>query len=138
MKPVYTHTENGTTICKLQDKSNNIVYGYSFLHPEEPEASDFTGEYIATIRAEINYYKLIRKNELLPQVKTLNHLLTCITNTGSKKYNPDSPEAKLIRKQYWMAKSDYEAIGEIIQQLEETLSSYLKGRDKLIGQIKEI
>lgn len=136
MKPIYFHEPDGTTICTLRDNFGNTVQGMARLHPDEPHASDFTGEYISTIRAEIKYYKLIRKNELGPQIKTLNHLLNCITNTGSKRYNPDSPEAKLIRKQYWMAKTDYEAVGEIIEQLENALSNYIKARSELIGQNK--
>ena len=136
MKPTYKHTENGTTICTLHDKTGNVVHGYAYLHPEEPQASDFTGEYIATIRAEIKYYKLIRRTELAPQIKTLNHLLNCITNTGSKELNPNSPEASLIRRQYWMAKADYDAIGDIIKQLEDALNGYLTARNKIIGQDK--
>ena len=137
MKPTYTHTEHGITICTLRDKNNNVVYGYANLHPEESNASDRVGEYIATIRAEIEYYKLIRRTELAPQIKILNHLLNCIANTNSKEYRTDSPEASLIRRQYWMAKEDYTAVGELIQELETALKDYINVRDKITGQNKE-
>lgn len=134
MKPTYKHLDNGTTICTLRDKANNVVYGYAQCHPEEKNESERVGEYIATIRAEIKYYKLIRRTELMPQIKTLNHLLACINNTGSKRYDTNSPEASLIRRQYWMAYADYKAIGELIEELEKTLKEYLISRDKITGQ----
>lgn len=137
MRPTYKHTENGTTICTLRDKSNNVVYGYAYCHPEDTY-SERVGEYVATIRAEIKYYKLIRKIELLPQIKTLRHLLTCINDTGSKVYNPDAPEVTLIRRQYNMAVEDYASIGELIIELEKALNEYLNTRGKLTGQVKEV
>lgn len=133
MKPTYKHTENGTTICTLRDKANNVVYGYAQCHPEDIY-SERVGDYIATIRAEIKYYKLISRIELEPQIKTLRHLLACIKNTGSKVYNPDSPEVKLIERQVQMAIADRDSIRELTEELEKALGEYLKNREKLIGQ----
>ena len=133
MKPTYKHMENGTTICTLRDKANNVVYGYAQCHPEDIY-SERVGDYIATIRAEIKYYKLISRVELEPQIKTLRHLLACIKNTGSKVYNPDSPEVKLIERQVRMAIADRDSIRELTEELEKALSEYLKNRERLIGQ----
>lgn len=132
MKPIYKHMSNGTTICTLRDKAGNVVYGYALCHPEEKNPSDRVGEYIATIRAEINYYKLIRRIELKPQIKTLGHLLACINNTNSKSFDSNSPEAKLIRHQFWMAREDYNAMGDLIKELEKALKDYISNRDKVI------
>jgi hypothetical protein len=137
MKPVYKHTENGTTICTLRDKSNNVVYGYAYCHPED-EYSERIGDYVATIRAEIKYYKLISKIELEPQIKTLRHLLSCFKNTGSKIYNPECPEVKLIERQLHMAIEDRESIRELTKELKKALNEYLENREKLIGQIKAV
>ncbi len=137
MKPTYKHLDNGTTICTLRDKSNNIVYGYAQCHPEEPQPSDRVGEYIATIRAEIKYYKLIRKTELRPQMKAMEHIYACIANTGSKLYDKDSPEAQLVWRQYWRLREDYITIGELIIELENALNAYLADREKYFGQNKE-
>lgn len=134
MKPTYEHL-NGITICTLRDKSNNTVQGIAQCHPDEKNESDRVGEYIATMRAEIKYYKLMRRIELMPQIKTLNHLLACMLNTGSKVYNPDSPEISLIRRQLWMVRSDYDAMGELIIELEKALKEYLANREKITGQI---
>ena len=133
MKPTYQHDKNGTTICTLRDKNNNVVYGYAYLHPEEFE-SKRVGEYIATIRAEIKYYKLILRNELEPKRKALHHLKTCISDNNNKKYNLESAEAKLIKRQYCIAESDCSAVKDIIAELQASLSNYLAMRDKLIGQ----
>ena len=134
MKPTYQHHNNGTTVCVLRDKSNNVVYGYAYLHPEEHIESRRIGEYIATIRAEIKYYKLILRNELEPKRKALLHLKTCITDNNNKKYNLESAEAKLIKRQYCIAESDCSAVKDIIAELQASLSNYLTMRDKLIGQ----
>lgn len=137
MKPTYKHMENGTTICTLRDKANNVVYGYAQCHPEDVY-SDRVGEYIATMRAEIKYYKLISRIELEPQIKTLQHLLSCIKNTGSKVYNPEAPEVKLIERQLRMAIDDRDSIRELTKELERVLGEYFKNREKLIGQNKAV
>ena len=135
MKPIYKHMSNGTTICTLRDKAGNVVYGYALCHPEEKNPSDRVGEYIATIRAEINYYKLIRRIELKPQIKTLGHLLACINNTNSKSFDSNSPEAQLIKHQFWMAQADYKAMGDFIKELESALKEYISNRDKIIAAL---
>ena len=137
MKPTYKHTEHGTTICTLRDKNNNIVHGYAFCHPDE-NYSERVGDYIATMRAEIKYYKLINRIELKPQIKALRHLLSCYKNTGSKIYNINSPEIKLIENQVKMMVDDYEAVKDLIKELEKALKEYLKNRNNLIGQDKII
>ena len=137
MKPTYKHTEDGLTICTLRDKSNNVVYGYAHCHPEEQQPSERVGEYIATIRAEIKYYKLIRKIELRPQMKALGHICACIANTGSKLYDKDSPEAQLVWKQYNRIREDCKVIDEIIVELESALNAYLADREKYFGQKEE-
>ena len=137
MKPTYKHMENGTTICTLRDKANNVVYGYAQCHPEDVY-SDRVGEYIATMRAEIKYYKLISRIELEPQIKTLRHLLSCIKNTGSRVYNPEAPEVKLIERQLRMAIDDRDSIRELTKELERALGEYFKNREKLIGQNKAV
>lgn len=136
MKPIYKHMPNGTTVCTLKDKAGNVVYGYAQCHPEEKNPSDRVGEYIATIRAEINYYKLIRRIELRPQIKTLRHLLACIDNTNSKSFDGDSPETKLIRHQLWMAQDDYKAMKDLINELEKALKDYIVNRDKIIDTLE--
>lgn len=136
MKPTYEHLEN-LTICTLRDKSNHIVQGYATCHPEDTP-SDRVGEYIATIRAEIEYYKLIRRTELLPQMKILGHVYACIANTGSKSYDVKSPEAQLIWRQYWLIHEDYITLGEMVKELKFALAEYIKRRDEMIGQNKEI
>lgn len=137
MKPTYKHTEEGLTICTLQDKNNNKIYGYAHCHPEEPQPSERVGEYIATIRAEINYYKFIRRTELRPQMKALEHVYSCIANTNSKLYDKDSPEAQLVWRQYWRLREDYKIIGEIIEELKNALNLYLQEREKYFGPKKE-
>ena len=139
MKPTYQHHNNGTTVCVLRDKSNNVVYGYAYLHPEEQVESRRIGEYIATIRAEIKYYKLILRNELEPKRKALLHLKTCITDNNNKKYNLDSAEAKLIKRQCCIAESDCETVKQTIKELQHSLDWYLQARDNLVnGQNKVI
>lgn len=137
MKPTYKHSENGITICTLRDKSNNVVHGYAYCHPDEPQPSERVGEYIATIRAEIKYYKLIRKIELRPQMKALGHVYACIKNTNSKLYDGDSPEAQLIWRQYNRLREDCEVIGELITELQNALNNYLADREKYFGQKEE-
>ena len=90
------------------------------------------------MRAEIKYYKLIARIELEPQIKTLRHLMSCIKNTGSKVYNPEAPEVKLIERQLRMAVEDRDAIRELTEELEKALGEYFKNREKLIGQNKAV
>ena len=137
MKPTYVQLDDNTIMCVLRDKANNIVKGYATCHPEEPHYSQRVGEYIATIRAEIEYYKFIRRYEIRPQLKALKHTYSCLTTTGSKEYRADSPETRLVRRHYWLMKEDYDNLGEIIKELEAVLANYLATRDSLVGQKKE-
>ena len=131
MKPTYSYDQySGITTCTLRDKSNNVVTGTAKLHPLEQVESQRVGEYIATTRAEIKYYKLIRRQEILPKLNTLKHLYACIANTNSKKYNKDSEEAQLVWRQYWIAHAEYHALGDMIESLEMALREYIKARDK--------
>ena len=131
MKPTYTFDPySGITTCTLRDKSNNVVTGMARLHPLESFESQRVGEYIATTRAEIKYYKLIRRQEILPKMNALKHLYACIANTNSKKYNKDSEEAQLVWRQYWIAHAEYQALGDMIESLEMALREYIKSRNK--------
>lgn len=123
----YYHLEDGTTSCYLKDKNGNEVCGKARLHPEEKEAKDFIGEYIATQRAEIKYYKKIIRNELNPQLKILKHLYSSLIS--SNKYNSANPEYFLIKRQYWIKKEEIEGLKEIIEAAEEELKNYISLRN---------
>lgn len=132
MKPEYIYDENkGTTTCILRDKSGNVVIGIARCHPEEKIKSNRIGEYIATIRAEIKYYQIIRKTELLPKMKAIGHIYSCIFNNGEGKYDKNSPEAKLIKREYYRLYYDYKCIGDMIKRLRLGLRAYIEERDNL-------
>jgi hypothetical protein len=64
--------------------------------------------------------------------------MSCIKNTGSKVYNPEAPEVKLIERQLRMAVEDRDSIRELTEELEKALGEYFKNREKLIGQNKAV
>lgn len=134
MKPTYKHLDDGTTYCYLTEKNGETTVGKARLHPEEPEPpKEFVGEYIATQRAEIKFYKKIIKNEIEPQLKTLKHLYSILIS--SNKYNSKNPEYYLIKRQYWMKKEDLEALKLLIKTLEEELKLYINLKKNIkVGQ----
>lgn len=101
-----------------------LFTGTAYLHEEDRDImSEYEGCKYAEWRAIIKYYKA-----LLKQKKAIYlNLQNIITNLNRMKdCNKDSREARFIRKQFYIARADYESLKDYISMLEENLYDMMK------------
>lgn len=115
--------------CELDMKGDGIFVGAAICHDDDMDmCNQLTGETIAYFRACIGYYKFLKNNRIKPGLKALNQLL--YSTNRSKKYNPDSYEAKMIRSQISVYEDELEGIKEAIATLEKDLNDYINIKDE--------
>lgn len=128
--------ELGMAQCIITDTSNGVTltgYGRATCHNEDVKwKSEITGKYIATARAQIDILQKKRDYELKPSIMAIKHILS--TMTHSKQYQPNSYEAKRIKKELLNLEIDLSLINKIIQDEKESLRIYLEQKDNLHNQ----
>lgn len=124
----FIDSENGlTTICEIADK-NNIYMGIADCHPDDFDfVSQYTGGHIAEGRA-ITKMLQSQKHEVRAQIQILEHVFGCMK--ASKNYNPDSNEARLMRRQIQIKKNELAELRCDIENLKSSLKEYIALKDK--------
>lgn len=111
--------------------------GRAYCHTVDEEyKSERIGKYIAFTRASIIMYKAILKEEAYPGYLALKHLKSSYEQ--SYRYNPSSFEARVMKKEYFKAKSDVEELQGLIRDAKKELAEYLELRKSYqkTGQLK--
>ena len=125
--------ELGLAQCVITDFSNGVIlsgYGRAICHDDDTRwKRASTGKYIAMTRAQIDILRKKRDYELKPSIMAIEHIISTMTN--SKKYNPDSYEAKRVKKELKNLKNDLHMINTIIKDEQASLKTYLDAKDKL-------
>ena len=137
VKPVYDWIEeDGVMICTLREGKQEWV-GIANCHPFDKEyKSEYAGGMIAESRALINMYNDKLYNDALPRFKALKHLRNSMEQ--SYRYNPDSFEAKVMRKEYYGAQTDVEILRTLIRATKRQLANYISDREKYMKEkVKE-
>jgi len=105
--------ETGKAIVKVEDNMGHTFIGVAQCHPDDMDIkSKNLGLELADIRARLNAIRHIRDNEIKPALKMLKHLQS--TMEKSKRYNPKSYEARMLRRQIHMHQSDLLNIKNLI------------------------
>ena len=129
----FTTNTSGDTWCYLTYKGKQFV-GHTKCHPEDQDFwSERVGCFIAEHRAIIKKFKFMKK-ELLPNLQVLENLekqLKCC-----KQYNPDSFEAKRLRKEIYLQRSKINELNEAIKDEQDYLKQYIYGKDKLYNRLR--
>ena len=111
-------------------------FGQAYCHEQDQEyKSQLTGGVIAEYRAEQDLLRKIKKFKLEPGIAALQHVLS--TMEQSPRYNPNSYEARRIKREIKNYKFDIQDINTVISELEENLSIYLERKDKLHQQLAQ-
>ena len=133
------NAELGMAQCIITDTSNNVTlrgYGRAICSEEDEKyASEITGRYIANCRARIEIMRQKRDYELKPAIMTLQHVIS--TMEHSNKYNPNSYEAKRIRKELKNLQNDLRITCSIINDEKESLKIYLEQKDAIYRKLDE-
>lgn len=125
--------ELGMAQCVITDISNGVIitgYGKAVCHDDDVKwKSQVTGEYIALTRANIDILRKKRDYELKPSIMVIEHIISTMIN--SKQYNPNSYEAKRIKKELKNLKDDLYMINTIIEDEQTSLKTYLDAKEEL-------
>ena len=142
MKQITEHWDenHGISRCVLTYRTSSGVIiqgiGIAECHPEdEAFMSELTGSFIASGRAEIDLIKKINNYEIKPAIVGLKHVYC--TMLHSKQYNPNSYEAKRLKKELAHLMDELEENKMAIQDLQEQLKQYIKDKDKLYREIEK-
>ena len=133
MKEVYKNLEfvfdeeNGTTICVMKYDNRDFM-GTAVCAPEDMDyLSKKTGQEIAFNRASIEILKY-DKFCLTQELKGLKSLYYSIKH--SKKYNPKSYEAIMLRHQINMRENDIAQLKVDIKTTQQYIKNYIDQKDK--------
>lgn len=133
MKEVYKNLEfdfdeeNGYTVCIMKYDNQDFV-GIATCAPEDMDyLSKKTGQEIAFNRASIEILKY-DKFCLTQELKGLKSLYYSIKH--SKKYNPKSYEAIMLRHQMNMRENDIAQLKVDIKTTQQYIKNYIDQKDK--------
>ena len=130
LKPdYYWYEDTGTAICGINGGEGNIFRGTAHCCPSDEEfKSERIGCYIAETRALINMYNYKLYYEAIPAYKALKHLKNSFEQ--SYRYNPDSYEARVMRKEYYGAEDEVNMYRTLIKATKKELALYFEERNK--------
>jgi hypothetical protein len=118
-----------------------ITYnGYRFVgeaicHPDDKDfESERVGLTIAETRANIKVLQFIRKFEIKPQLKILNHLYANMKT--STHFTPDSYEAKMLRSQIHAIEKELAILNNDIIYEKKFIKDYTEGKDKMYQRLR--
>lgn len=125
--------ELGLATCILTD-GENVFYGTAQCHEDDSDMkNEKTGCEIAFRRARIDSIKYYR-DERKTKLAAVNQLYYSINK--SKKFNPNSYEAKMLRRQIRMYESDLAVAKEMLVHQQESLIQYIKEKDEFYKHIR--
>lgn len=126
---------NGISICRIYKKGELVGCGSAQCHDNDKDMmSERVGCFIAECRANIDYMRRRRNNELMPELKALTHLQNCIIK--SKEYNPKSYEANMIRKQIKAKEKEIAILNEDIRIEQQYLKEYINNKEILYRRLR--
>lgn len=135
IEPIFEYNEETcSALCVLSDGINTYI-GTAQCHDEDRDmASEKTGYEIAFKRAKIEYFKSVKKNEILPALKALKQVY--YTMKHSKKFNPKSYENKMLWRQIRSYEFDLDIINEMLTKERQSLNQYIQEKDKFYKRIR--
>lgn len=132
--------DTGFSTCTIRYHSGTQLdlfgHGYAECHQNDQDfKSELTGAFIANSRAEIDICRKIRDQELKPGLLALKHLQA--TMIKSKKYNPDSYEAKRLKKEIYNYQQEINDTNAMINEMQNNLKEYINGKEALYQKRRE-
>lgn len=110
--------------------------GMAQCHKDDRDfMSERTGLQIAETRAEINFLKHIKNNEITPALTALKHLESNMKT--SKHYNKKSYEARMLRRQVAIKTNELKAIEQEINNLKTFIHNYIIQKEHLYTKLRQ-
>lgn len=125
---------SGVSNCFIT-RGDKVYFGSAICHDDDRDMiSEITGTEIAQTRANIDMLKCIRDNEIIPGLKALKHLQSCIQD--SKNYNKRSYEARMLRRQVCRYEENLNSINAAIASEKKFLKDYTTAKEKIYTKIR--
>ena len=126
--------DSGVTRC-FTTRGDKLYLGAAICHDDDRDMiSEYTGCEIAETRANIEMLKDIRDSEIIPALKAIKHLQSCIET--SKYFNKKSYESRMIRRQVCKLENDLERINNSIKSEKEFLKDYIAKKEKIYQRLR--
>ena len=136
MKPRFEwDEEKGIATCTIYYKNKKYTGSATCHELDNDMKSEKAGTQLAIWRAEIDYYKHIKNDEILPSIRALKHLYS--TMVQSKQFNENSYENKRLWKQIRSYEADLTVINHELAVLKENIKDYIQEKDKFYKQIRK-
>jgi hypothetical protein len=133
-KDAWYRYKDGVSLYNIRYKGFDFQ-GTAVCHDDDLDMeSERIGLSIAEARATIKVLKYIRDNEIKTQLKILEHLHSNMKT--SKFYNPNSYEAKMLRKQISVIKKELTVVNNTIVDTKKFLKDYIDGKEKLYQRLR--
>ena len=132
--------QHGIATCFINSKTSSGIIltgvGIAECGPEDLDMmSERTGTVIAEYRAEIDLLKKINNFEIKPGIMALKHVYC--TMLHSKQYNPNSYEAKRIKKELAHLLDELEENKMMIKEQQQHLNIYIQQKDEIYQKIRK-
>ena len=126
------HEKTGIAICTINDK----FIGMAYCHEDDTDMkSEKVGCEIAYNRALIKSLKYEKNNVIIPSLRALRQLYYSMIQ--SKRFNPKSYEANMLKRQIENWEFDLKAIENAIESVQEYIQYYIKTKDELYQHIRK-
>lgn len=135
MKKIFNWDPQSSIATCILTYKNMTFIGEAKCHPDDLDfSSQYTGSYIAELRAEIKMWQHIRLNDIKSKIDILRCLLANLDH--SAKTNIHSYEYKMIKKQKEELQKELQEIDNIIKDLKESLYNYIKLKDDFHSRLR--
>ena len=134
--PIYEwDPETGVSTCIIINGDKTHI-GIAKCRPEDRDMmGEKTGCTIAEMRAEIDYLKSVRDDDIKPTLQAYKTLYYSINQ--SKRFNPDSYEARMLMKKIAHYTADLELINDMIDNARNDLATYIDQKAKTWEKIRK-
>ena len=134
--PIYEwDPETGVSTCIIIN-GNKTHVGIAKCRPEDRDMmGEKTGCTIAEMRAEIDYLKSVRDDDIKPTLQAYKNLYYSINQ--SKRFNPDSYETHMLMKKIAHYTADLELINNMIDNSRNDLATYIDQKAKTWEKIRK-
>lgn len=128
--------ESGVTTCEICNKTTGDLWvGAAICHSDDNDMmSEKTGKEIAFRRAEIAALQW-QKQQLKVELKSLKQLYYSMDR--SKKFNPKSYEARMLRRQISQREDDIAGFTEIIEIKKLDLKDFIDSKDEFYQTVRK-
>jgi ribosomal protein L29 len=125
--------ETGVSTCILTDGKSVYLGTAKCKDADRDMMNEKTGCEIAFIRAEIEYFKKLRDNELTPALNALKGVLFTLEHSNES----NDYSKKVIQRQIHKIKNDLAVVRYLKAEREQTLTDYIAAKTDFYNRVRK-